>query len=517
MTDQSCDTLISGGRLVDPENEIDAQLNVGMTGGRITYVGSDLPEAATVIDATGKLVVPGFIDLHSHAQNLTGHRLQAFDGVTTSLELESGATPVQASLAWAAAQGRPLHYGFSAGWLHARIIVLEELDDDTVAAWPPLPLDSWSTLQDRARWRQAATTDQIARIVDLVKEQLEAGALGIGMLLGYASATSSEELYAIAELAVRRGCPLFVHMRGLRSEDDSPATAVRELIGLSRDTGVQVHLCHFVSSSAASVQESAALLAEAVAEGLPVTTESYPYGIASTVLGAEFLHPDRLASSGLSPTSITVIQSGEQVATLDRLVELRTLDPGALCAIRYYDEDDPARSQDLKEALVLAGAAFASDAMPVQSLSGPGDDEHGRTGDATELDEWPVPNGYTVHPRSLACFTRAISWLHRDTGLLSLSEVITRCSVIPARILRPALPAMTAKGHLAVGADADVVVINLGELDPHTEFAPVRATHGITDVFVAGTPLIQDGELCAARPGRPLLAPPTSDGERNTS
>src|SRR2546426_11127217 len=87
-------------------------------------------DAAEIVDVTGLIVGPGFIDLHSHAQSVAGHRLQALDGVTTSLELEAGVNPVGVAYAAAATDGRPLNFGFSASWAMVRMEVLAGVEAD---------------------------------------------------------------------------------------------------------------------------------------------------------------------------------------------------------------------------------------------------------------------------------------------------------------------------------------------------------------------------------------------------
>ena len=95
-----------------------------MTDGTIAAVGHDLGPAARVIDAKGLIVAPGFIDLHGHGQSLPADRMQAFDGVTTSLELELGVWPVARWYDEHAHAGRTLNYGASAGWVFARIAAM---------------------------------------------------------------------------------------------------------------------------------------------------------------------------------------------------------------------------------------------------------------------------------------------------------------------------------------------------------------------------------------------------------
>ena len=86
--------VISGGRVVDPASGMDAVGDVAVVDGRIAAVGTGLGGAERQIDATGLVVAPGFIDLHAHGQTIPADRMQAFDGVTTTLDLEAGVMPV---------------------------------------------------------------------------------------------------------------------------------------------------------------------------------------------------------------------------------------------------------------------------------------------------------------------------------------------------------------------------------------------------------------------------------------
>lgn len=497
MTLPHCDTVITAGRVIDPENGIDDTLQVGIAEGKIVYVGEETPSADRTINAAGKIVAPGFVDLHSHAQNLLGHRLHAFDGVTTTLELESGAAPITSSLEWCREQGRPVHYGFSAGWLHSRIAVMEGLTESEMAALPPLPLESWATLQDRTAWRQSADADQVQQIVSLTEKQLDRGALGIGLLLGYCPLSTEQELQAIAELAVRRGVPLFIHARygGIRG--------LSELIELSRSTGVHVHLCHFGSTNSSSVDESSALIADAQAEGLAFTTESYTFGKASTVIGAAFLDPEVMKAQNTPATTVTMVETGEVVASYERMAQLRSIDPGALVITTSYDEQDPVRKADLQRAVTLPGAAFASDAMPVQATTA------GKEfiDDVLNFSQWPLPEqGLAVHPRSSGTFIRGISWLHRDAGIISLNDAIARSTAIPAQILRSCSAQFQQKGHIGAGADADVVVFDVDRLEPNTDYSRVAPSQGMDYVLVSGTEVIAEGQLQTdALPGQALL------------
>ena len=107
--------------MVDPASGMDAIGDVAVVDGRISAVGTGLGSAERVIDATGLVVAPGFIDLHAHGQSLPADRMQAFDGVTTTLDLEAGVLPVASWYKRQADKGRVLNYGAAANWAFARI------------------------------------------------------------------------------------------------------------------------------------------------------------------------------------------------------------------------------------------------------------------------------------------------------------------------------------------------------------------------------------------------------------
>ncbi|MGH4001447.1 MAG: amidohydrolase family protein [Pseudonocardiaceae bacterium] len=488
-----CDLLLTGGRVVDPESGLDAMADVAIRAGEIVAVGGNTPRGTRTLDVSGLVVAPGFIDLHSHAQTIPSLRLQALDGVTTALELESGAGDVEHTLRIAAAQGRPINYGYSASWAQARMHVL----DGTTS--PGGFLDFASGLAG-SRWQQPADRVQLDRILGRLEDQIGAGALGAGVLVGYAPQTGRSEYMAVASLAARYGVPTFTHAR-FKNPDD-PETAlegVAEVVAAAAGTGAHMHLCHVNSTSLRAIDEVSELISGARSRGIDITTEAYPYGAGMTAIGVPFLHPDKLARIGIQPSNLVVIATGERPRDADRLLQIRRDTPGTLAIIHYLDENLEADLSVIRRALLLRDTAIASDAIPFISPAG----------ELVEGDR-PMPPDAISHPRSTGTFSRFLRTMVRETGTLSLSEAVRRCTLLPAQFLEKASPAMTRKGRVKPGCDADLVVFDAAQVsDRSTYDAPVTASIGFQHVLVGGDAVVKDGALVSsAMPGQAIVGSP---------
>lgn len=484
--------VISGGRVIDPGSGFDQVTDVTVDQGKVTAVGPGLT-ADRRLDATGLIVGPGFVDLHSHVHTIAGQRLQAMDGVTTALDLEAGLMPVAKAYADAADEGRPLHYGFSASWGGARAQVLLGIPR-TASLVEDL------TVLGNPGWQRSSTAGELARWVDLIRGEIADGALGIGVLIGYAPRTEPAEFLAVARLAAEAGVPTYTHVRELVESDPStPIDGSLEIAQLAAETGAHMHHCHVNSTSRRHVDRVLATLDDSRREGSRVTVEAYPYGAGSTAVGAFFLAPERLKAWDLTPSSMVMVETGERIADERRLRELRTTTPGAPCIVEFLDETRPEDVDLLRRSLAFEDSIVASDAMPVFFPDG-----------SHESREWPLPPGGTTHPRTAGTFARSLRMMVRESGGWTWLEAFRRCSYLPARVLDFA-PGAHGKGHLGVGADADIVVLDPARItDVATYLDPVRPSVGVRHLLVAGTSVVRDGAIVAeAFPGRALRAEPT--------
>jgi hypothetical protein len=482
-------TILRGGRVVDPASRTESVADVVVRGDRVASVSPEpvLEPEATVIDVTGLVVGPGFVDLHCHAQSIAGQRLQAFDGVTTGLELEAGLMPVDRAYAEAAAAGRVLNYGFSASWAQARGSVLAGIV-------PTTSVDGALGLLGNPDWQRGSSPAELAAWLDLLAGELAAGALGIGVLLGYAPRTDPGEYLAVARLASTAGAPTFTHVRDLIEIDPStPVDGSTEVAIAAAETGAAMHHCHVNSTSRRHVDRVLATLEDARTAGSRVTVEAYPYGMGSTSVGAFFLAPERLRLAGLKPSNIVMLGTGERIADERRLLEVRDLDPAATCLLEFLDERDDADRALLRRALAFPDSIVASDAMPVQWPDHQADTR-----------EWPLPAGASTHPRTAGTFARSLRLMVREYAAWDWAEAFRRCSYLPARILDDVAPAMRRKGRLGPGADADLVVLDPAAITDNASAAdPVRPSSGVRHLLVGGTFVIRDGGLdLGAYPGR---------------
>ena len=245
------DLVITGGRVLDPESNLDAQRNVGVKDGKITAVTEDAIRGKEAIDATGHVVCPGFVDGHSHVVDYPLAQKGAIrDGVTTVLDLEGGAYPVP--YWYENLQGKSqVNFGANASAMAARASAFNPDFRDQKGALKSRTGNIWTDLFFGAPigsdWSTRVPTDAERKVIlEILEDSLKQGALGIGPPAGYMiNGFTSQEAAGAAELAAKYGRLMHVHSRF--SSQMPPTTgilAIEEMLSL----GMIVDVSHLADA-----------------------------------------------------------------------------------------------------------------------------------------------------------------------------------------------------------------------------------------------------------------------------
>jgi dihydroorotase-like cyclic amidohydrolase len=490
---QDYDVVSLNGRVMDPETGYDDVAHVGVKGGSVAVITKEKITGKKTIDATGHVVAPGFIDIHAHGQNIGDYRMQAMQGVTTMLELESGVLPISEWYAKQAKKKLPINYGAAAGWTFGRIATF-------TGKGPSSSAEYFQDAQSRTDWKMnLATPEQLSRIMKLVEQGLNEGGLGIGINAGYAPGYGRKEYFALAELAAKRNVATFTHVRyASNTEPQSSFDAVQELIANAAITGAHMHVCHVNSTSLKDIDATLTLINDAFERGINISVGAYPWGAASTVVGAAMFTTDgwrdRMAS-----TAHNFELDGKRM-TEEQLADYQKNKPGTFIVWHFLDENNPKDLKLLDKSILHPKINIESDEMFWMQWGSKGEITN-YTGDA-----WPLPTGAFSHPRSNGTFAKVLRSYVRERKLLSMQEALRKMTLMPAQVLEDFVPQMKKKGRLQEGSDADIVVFNPKTIaEKGTYEDPNHPAVGVQSLLVNGVAVVEDGQLVlSAAPGQPV-------------
>jgi N-acyl-D-glutamate deacylase len=476
------DIVLTSGRVIDPETNFDGIRNIGINNGTIVKIATKPLSGKLIINARDHVISPGFIDLHHHGQNISGYRMQAIQGVTTALELESGILPIGDWYSGQTKKGLPINYGAAAAWTFARIAAFNNEE-------PKSTLEYFQEAQSQHDWKMEISSEQqLETLLQQVEQGLKEGGLGIGINAGYAPGYGQKEYYALAKLAAKYGTPTYTHVRyASNSEPQSSFEAIKELIANALLTGADMHLCHINSSSLRDINATMELFEQAKAKGVTVTAGAYPWGAASTVAGAAMF-------SGEGWKEKTGYQSGSVQYGKERLSDkdyaaLQKSNPGNIITWHFLDESKPAELNLLDKSVAHPNVLIESDAMPWMVVN------DGNIEDYTG-DEWPLPDNVIAHPRSSGTFVKVLQEYVRERGLISLPDAINKMSYMPADLLDDSIPQMKKKGRLQEGMDADIVIFNPKTITNRATYdQPTNTPIGVHSVIVNGQLVVKNGVL----------------------
>jgi N-acyl-D-aspartate/D-glutamate deacylase len=517
----SYDLLIRDGRIVDGTGAPWFSADVGIRKGRIAAMGRLAGAQATrIIDAKGLVVAPGFIDMMGQtAAPFLRDRDSGFNlltqGITT---INAGEGRSDAPL------GEP--EGGKAGWRTMRefFALLEK------AGMPINMVQTVGHTQLRAivvgLEDRRASSEEMERMKTLVREAMEAGAIGLSTSLIYPPAVYApeEEIAELTRIAGEYGGRYFTHMR---NEGDGLLEAVEEALRIGRTAGTPVHIYHLKTAGQANwgkMDQAIARIKAARAAGQEVGADVYPY--INNGLGIRALiHPrhsakgpaDLLRRLGDPQIRAEMRQEMETGAgwenwfahsghDWDRIVLGNIGDPAyaghngkSLGEIARLVQQDP---WDVFFAVVRAGAF----AMPQTMSEGNKIKAIQQEFVSFDTDVGPAAGSMSSnasHPRSYGAFPRVLTRYVRELGVLSLEAAIHRMTAVAANEIMA-----FDRGRLAPGLAADIVIFDSSMIRDRATFGePALPSEGVKHVIVNGALVLEDGKYTGATPGQVLRGP----------
>ncbi|PQM28193.1 aminoacylase [Sphingopyxis lindanitolerans] len=530
VTRPSFDVVIRHGTIYDGSGAAPVVGDVAIRGGRIAYVGAHAPGTARrTIDATGKAVAPGFINMLSWATEsllVDGRGLSDLrQGVTLEVMGEGSSmgplTPMMAK-ALVAQQEEGIRYPVRWTTLGGYL--------DHVAAKGIAPnIASFvgaATAREMVLGEAAVDPDpaQLDAMRGVVRQAMDEGAMGVASALIYppGAFAKTPELTALAEAAARCGGIYATH---LRSEGDRFLESVDEAIAIGRAADVPVHFYHLKVGGRDNWPKMATAIARIEAArvaGLRVSADVYPYIASGTGLDASM--PPWLFDGGIDAaiarlndpaTRRRVIAEMQGKGDWENVLRMAGPDKAVIAGVRTIALQ-PLVGRTLADIARERGVSPEEAAIELVVA------DHGRVDTIYEtMSEdnlraaiaWPFTAigsdapaiategaflGSRVHPRTYGSFARVLGRYTRDEKRLSLAEVVRRMSGLPASIL-----GLADRGLLRTGYHADIVLFDPRAIADHASFAdPHHYATGVSDVFVNGIAALADGKPTGAASGR---------------
>lgn len=443
------DLVVAGGRVMDPASGLDGVRHLGIAGGRVVAISESPLAGARVVDASGHVVAPGFVDLHEHGQEDEAYRMMVRDGVTSAFELEAGTADVAG---WYAARqgGQIVNYGVSVGHIPARMRVLHDPGTGL------LPAGVGGT--------GAANEAQVAQMEAILRKGLAQGAVAVGMGSAYTPGAPLAELVRMFRVAAEGGASVHIHLRG-------GLAGLQETIAMARESRAALHVVHVNSVARDEIAAFLSAIQAAREAGLDVTTEAYPYGAGMTEIQSA-LFDDWQTWPDDKFSQHQLVSTGER---LTRATFAEARKAGGTIIIHNRSE-------------AQTRAAIVS---PLSMIASDGFIEHGRG-----------------HPRTSGTYARVLGQYVRDEGAIPLMEALRRMTIEPARRIEKRAPAMANKGRIKVGGDADLTIFDPATVKDRATYEDATLpSAGIPYVIVGGQLVVDNGIVTGARPGRAVRGP----------
>lgn len=501
MASAEWDVLIAGGTVVDGSGSAGVRADVALLDGRIAAVGSDLGPANKIINAEGQVVAPGFIDVHTHAENIC-----ALPSAENFLRM-GVTTIVTGNCGTSATNVRDFFKEIEATRVGLNVAML-------------IGHNSVRKQAMGGSFLRAPTTAQLDEMRRLVDEAMVDGAVGLstGLIYNPGAFAKTDEVLELAKVAAQHGGVYVSHMR---NESVKIFEAIDELMTIARGAKIRAQVSHIKLTGPTSwgkTTEVLKLLDKGRAEGLQITHDQYAYTASSTGLGQ--LIPDA-AREGTREDYKARIADPEKKATI--IEQMKTMrerigrEDYTYAVIARCPSDPELNGKNLREAAKMRRGSEAVEeqvelVLEIEANGGGSAVFHGMNEEDLQVfmkhpltmvasDGGPRKLGEDVpHPRSYGNNARVLGRYVRDLKVLDLEDAVRKMSALPAEVFR-----LKDRGVLKKGAVADVVVFDPKMVDdPSTFEDPHHYATGFSAVVVNGVPVIEAGELTENRPGRPV-------------
>jgi N-acyl-D-amino-acid deacylase len=507
---ETCDILITNGKIIDGTGNNWYYGNVAIKNDKILKIGKGIKmPAGKIIDASGLIVAPGFIDVHTHIEGDEIKQPTAdnfiYDGVTTVVAGNCGASNVDI--------GKYLSFIDS---LKLSINVATLIGHNDVR----------KTVMGRVN--RDATAEEMQQMENIVDKAMRDGAVGFSTGLIYipGTYTKTPEIVDLAKIAAKYNGIYASHMR---DEGDSVIQAIEEALTIGREAKIPVEISHFKLSGQQNwgrSKETVPMIEAARKEGIDVTIDQYPYTASSTSIST--LIPDEILADGQDSIKARLQRPDIKKYVIDfmlKRLKKRKLKHFSYAVVASYASDSSYNGKSIEQINLMKGKKHkvkeeAQTIVDIMMGGGAGAVFHGMSDeDVKRIMKYPfnmfasdasirVLNAGVPHPRGYGTNARVLAKYVREEKVLSLEEAIRRMTSLPAQKFQ-----LKDRGLLKEGMAADIVIFDENEVEDVSTYAQPHAySKGFHYVVVNGILTVDNEKHDGARAGKALYGPGKNSG-----
>lgn len=502
---QSCDILITNGKIIDGTGNNWYYGNIAISNGKIIQIGRTVnPAAKKIIDAKGLIVAPGFIDVHTHLEgdeakdpNATSFIL---DGVTTCITGNCGSSGVNIAkyLQWVDSLQLSINVATLVGHNDVRKAVMGRANRD-------------------------ATAEEMQRMESIVDQAMKDGAVGLSTGLIYipGTYTKTPEIVSLAKIAAKYNGVYASHMR---DEGDSVTQAIEEALTIGREAKIPVEISHFKLSGQQNwgrSKETIPMIEAARKEGIEVTIDQYPYTASSTSIST--LLPDDILADGQDSINARLQRPAIKKAVISYMIgriKKRKLKHFNYAVVAYFSPDTSYNGKSIEQINLMKGRKHklkdeAQTIIDIMMQGGASAVFHGMSeDDIKRIMQYPynmfasdatirILNAGMPHPRGYGTNARVLAKYVREEKVITLEEAIRRMTSLPAQKFQ-----LHDRGLLKEGMAADIVIFKESEVQDVSTFAKPHAySKGFYYVIVNGILTVENEKHTGVRAGHSLYGP----------